>query len=73
MDWHSQITLQGVGTKLIYKQKFNFMNKNASPRDSLGLLTKLRRRKKKEGLIAKPLEAFLECCEAQSGQHFPLI
>jgi hypothetical protein len=49
------------------------MEKNASPRDSLGLLTMLGKEEKEGGLIPKPLEAFLECFEAQNGQHFPLI
>jgi hypothetical protein len=49
------------------------MEKNASPRDPLGLLTMIRREEKEGGLIPKPLEALLECFEAQNGQRFPLF
>jgi hypothetical protein len=48
------------------------MKKNAS-KDSLGLLTMLRREEKEGGLIPKPLEALLDCFETQNGQHFPLF
>jgi hypothetical protein len=40
------------------------MEKNASPRDSLGLLSMLRREEKEGGLIPKPLKGLLGCFEA---------
>jgi hypothetical protein len=46
--------------------------KNASPRDSLGLLTIKEIDERSKGFCYPKLEALLECFVAPNGQHLPL-
>ena len=51
---------------------FEFRNENASPRDSLGLLTMKKKMRNGRGFGTQTLEGFLECFGAKNEQHLPL-
>jgi hypothetical protein len=66
--------MQGVGKPMLnYNIIFlTLEKKNASPRDSLGLLTMLRKMRSERGFGTQTLGGFLECFGAKFEQHFPL-
>jgi hypothetical protein len=67
--------MQDVGkAKLENTLQFtNYENeKNASPRDSLGLLTMIWKARRGRGFCTKAFGCFLELLVAKIGQHLPL-
>jgi hypothetical protein len=73
MGWLSQTTLQGVGTiklQLLQNRNLN-LEKNASPRDSLGLLT-IKEIDEEEGVLLPQVgRLFLSVLRPQTGNTSP--